>query len=35
LAQLAEPPMQIVDISNHLGVAPLLERVGGNRHHVI
>src|SRR5215204_5166527 len=30
IAQLAEPAMQIVDISNHLGVAPLFERVGCN-----
>jgi len=35
LAQLPKPAVQVVDISNHLGVAPLFKRVGGDGHDIV
>jgi len=35
LAQLSKPTMQIVDITHHLSVAPVIECIGGNRHDVV
>jgi hypothetical protein len=35
LAQLAEPAMQIIDVSNHLSISPMFERVGRDRYNVV
>jgi hypothetical protein len=35
LAQLVEPAMQIIDVSDHLGISPMFERVGRDRYDVV